>query len=179
MNDADELRFLLKAEQHLVQKLRQTSPDFVRLESLRSTLETYRSTAAVVTPPPEPAPKPVAPPPRPPVIWHTGGTGKSMSALIIENAEAILRTRGAPALSGWIGEELAKRGVDIPKDRRSQRISAALSGNAKFVNVKGQGYGLKEWPLAAAEDPGTATGSQSHGSSQEVVIDAGSHVNRH
>jgi hypothetical protein len=72
-------------------------------------------------------------------------TDRGMTAVIAASAD-YLRRKGARADSAEIQEELVRSGIleDGPRDR--SRITSYL-GRAKtmFDNVRGEGYGLREW----------------------------------
>ncbi|MGC2198633.1 MAG: hypothetical protein WA633_00575 [Stellaceae bacterium] len=72
-------------------------------------------------------------------------TDKGMNAVIEASAE-FLRRKGARADSVEIQKELVRRGIleDGPRDR--SRITSYLGrAKAMFDNVRGEGYGLREW----------------------------------
>jgi hypothetical protein len=75
---------------------------------------------------------------------------KGMNAVIEASAD-FLRRKGARADSAEIQKELVRSGVlaDGPRDR--SRITSYL-GRAKavFDNVRGEGYGLREWRTPSA-----------------------------
>ena len=77
-------------------------------------------------------------------------TDKGMNAVIEASAD-FLRRKGARADSAEIQKELVRSGVleDGPRDR--SRITSYL-GRAKavFDNVRGEGYGLREWRTPSA-----------------------------
>jgi hypothetical protein len=77
-------------------------------------------------------------------------TDKGMNAVIEASAD-FLRRKGALADSAEIQKELVRSGVleDGPRDR--SRITSYL-GRAKavFDNVRGEGYGLREWRTPSA-----------------------------
>ena len=66
---------------------------------------------------------------------------------VIEASADFLRRRGARADSAEIQKELVRCGIleDGPRDR--SRITSYLGrAKAMFDNVRGEGYGLREWP---------------------------------
>jgi hypothetical protein len=72
-------------------------------------------------------------------------TDKGMNAVIEASAD-FLRRKGARADSVEIQKELVRRGIleDGPRDR--SRITSYLGrAKAMFDNVRGEGYGLREW----------------------------------
>src|SRR5271156_190081 len=72
-------------------------------------------------------------------------TGKGMNAVIEASAD-FLRRKGTRADSAEIQGELVQRGIleEGPRDR--SRITSYLGrAKAMFDNVRGEGYGLREW----------------------------------
>ena len=72
-------------------------------------------------------------------------TDRGMNAVIEASAD-FLRRKGARADSAEIQEELVRCGIleDGPRDR--SRITSYLGrAKAMFDNVRGEGYGLREW----------------------------------
>ena len=72
-------------------------------------------------------------------------TEKGMNAVIEASAD-FLRRKGARADSAQIQEELVRCGIleEGPRDR--SRITSYLGrAKAMFDNVRGEGYGLREW----------------------------------
>lgn len=145
----DIIKSLLKEEHNLLQKLRENS-DFRRFEAVGQMIAVYRATATPVPKAEEPKTRTETPPEHPanPLkeIAIGAGAGKSVSALIVENARDFLHKKRSRATSGEIGDEMIKRGLPITRERRSNLVSAALSAKSHiFDNVKDQGYGLTEW----------------------------------
>jgi hypothetical protein len=65
---------------------------------------------------------------------------------VIEASADFLRRKGARADSAEIQKELVRCGIleDVPRDR--SRITSYLGrAKATFDNVRGEGYGLREW----------------------------------
>jgi hypothetical protein len=72
-------------------------------------------------------------------------TERGMNAIIAASAD-FLRRKGARAASAEIQEELIRGGIleEGPRDR--SRITSYLGrAKAMFDNVRGEGYGLREW----------------------------------
>ena len=72
-------------------------------------------------------------------------TDRGMNAVIEASAD-FLRRKGARAESAEIQEELVRCGIleDGPRDR--SRITSYLGrAKAMFDNVRGEGYGLRDW----------------------------------
>jgi hypothetical protein len=72
-------------------------------------------------------------------------TDRGMNAVIEASAD-FLRRKGARADSAEIQKELVRSGIleDGPRDR--SRITSYLGrAKAMFDNVRGEGYGLREW----------------------------------
>jgi hypothetical protein len=77
-------------------------------------------------------------------------TDRGMNAVIEASAD-YLRRKGARADSAEIQKELARSGIleDGPRDR--SRITSYLGrAKAMFDNVRGEGYGLREWRTPSA-----------------------------
>lgn len=72
------------------------------------------------------------------------GRQGSVSATVIEAAEAYLRQVGRRAMSGEIMTAISDR-VTVPGKTPTSTLSSYLSTSDLFDNVKGEGYGLKEW----------------------------------
>jgi hypothetical protein len=73
------------------------------------------------------------------------GRAGSASAIVIEGAESYLKKIKRRAMSGEIATELQQRGIKIPGQNAMAAVSSYLSTSELFDNVKGEGYGLKEW----------------------------------
>ena len=77
-------------------------------------------------------------------------TDRGMNAVIEASAD-YLRRKGARADSAEIQKELVRSGIleDAPRDR--SRITSYLGrAKAMFDNVRGEGYGLREWRTPSA-----------------------------
>jgi hypothetical protein len=77
-------------------------------------------------------------------------TDRGMNAIIEASAD-YLRRKGARADSAEIQKELVRSGIleDGPRDR--SRITSYLGrAKAMFDNVRGEGYGLREWRTPSA-----------------------------
>ena len=80
------------------------------------------------------------------------------AARVVAAAKAFLRDRASRATSSLIAEALVKNGVDIGGQDKPSRVSAYLSASKDFDNIRGQGYGLKEWEITLDDliKPGAA-----------------------
>ncbi len=73
----------------------------------------------------------------------------SMTAQIIEAATAYLLQKGTRAQTTEITEAVVRDGASLPDNPTKQRdyVSSILSHSPLFNNVRGEGYGLAEWPV--------------------------------
>ena len=68
------------------------------------------------------------------------------SARVVKAAADFLRQRKGRCTSSTITSALSQSGVEIGGTNKSSRVSAYLSAaKGTFDNVRGEGYGLKEW----------------------------------
>ncbi len=143
----DLIRALRERREELRNEL-QEHPAFQEYELVCRLLE--RREASVSTPPSlrpktpqrKPAPQQQQPVDRPAPFTRTD---KGMNAVIEASAD-FLRRKGARADSVEIQKELVRRGIleDGPRDR--SKITSYLGRvKAMFDNVRGEGYGLREW----------------------------------
>jgi hypothetical protein len=145
-------------ERRLLAELEAT-PAYKRLKAVRATLDAYTGEFAVtsgsmtiaVAPSLEgdkgddrdlATPNPERQPQSKRAIWLTGATN-------------YLREKGARATSGELVAVLTSRGIDLGGKNAAWKLSSILSGSPLFDNVRGEGYGLTEWPKRAAR-PGTS-----------------------
>jgi hypothetical protein len=80
---------------------------------------------------------------------------QSKRALWLDSATNYLREKGTRATSGELVAALTSRGIDIGGKNTAWKLSSILSGSPLFDNVRGEGYGLTEWPKRVTK-PGTS-----------------------
>jgi hypothetical protein len=147
---------LIKALRERREELRnelQEHPSFQEYELVCRLLERHEASVAIPSslrpkaPQRKPVPKRQPAPPQQPVDRPAPftRTDKGMNAVIDASAD-FLRRKGSRAESAEIQEELVRRGIleEGPRDR--SRITSYLGrAKAMFDNVRGEGYGLREW----------------------------------
>jgi hypothetical protein len=147
---------LIKALRERREELRnelQEHPSFQEYELVCRLLERREASVAIPSslrpkaPQRKPVPKRQQAPPQQPVDRPAPftRTDKGMNAVIDASAD-FLRRKGSRAESAEIQEELVRRGIleEGPRDR--SRITSYLGrAKAMFDNVRGEGYGLREW----------------------------------
>jgi hypothetical protein len=147
---------LIKALRERREELRnelQEHPSFQEYELVCRLLERREASVAIPSSlrPDTPLRKPVPkrqPAPRQQAVDRPAPftrTDKGMNAVIDASAD-FLRGKGSRAESAEIQEELVRRGIleEGPRDR--SRITSYLGrAKAMFDNVRGEGYGLREW----------------------------------
>lgn len=142
---AKQIDFLEAAkaeERRLLAELEATSA-YRRLEAVRATLAAYTGEFAVtsgsMTTNVAVAPSREAPP-------NPGRQPQSKRSLWLNSATNYLRQKGARATSGELVKALISRGIDLDSETNpAWKLSSILSGAPNLDNVRGQGYGLKEW----------------------------------
>jgi hypothetical protein len=70
---------------------------------------------------------------------------ESQAATVLRIAEEFLSTARRRAPSAEIYMEITGRGIVIPGQKPESVVSSYLSNSPKFDNVRGKGYGLREW----------------------------------
>jgi len=132
-----DLMAALKAEEHrLVAELEKTTL-FQKLEAVRLTIRLYEAQNAVDK-----------------NVRHTGSRAGTTSSAVLDGAEDYLRTAGRREMAPGITAELHRRGIVPSTDVQTVRSVASYLSTAKdrFNNVRGQGYGLAEWPIGPGGD---------------------------
>lgn len=91
-------------------------------------------------------------PETPPAVQIAAAPRKETEAgRVVEAAKVFLRQRKQRCTSGTITAALDQAGVAINGEDRASRVSAYLSAaKTVFDNVRGEGYGLREWHNGAA-----------------------------
>ncbi len=69
----------------------------------------------------------------------------SNAAVVCKIAEDFLRQHGRRAESSVIWEQVKRQNVDIAGEKPVSVVASYLSNSRIFDNVRGQGYGLREW----------------------------------
>ncbi len=69
----------------------------------------------------------------------------SVASTVITEAASFLKQRGSRAQTLEILAALKQRGLSFSSKNPAGSVSSALSHNALFDNVRGEGYGLVEW----------------------------------
>jgi hypothetical protein len=142
-------------------------PKFQNYEIIAELLARYE--AEVVSSPSSPVagspPTSQSPPTRRPP-FAPSETG--MAAVQRASAD-FLRARGSRAASPEIHAEMVRLGLMKPGDRDRTMVTSYLSRDkAMFDNVRGQGYGLREWS-ASPPDHGPASGDVSAAGSNGLI----------
>ena len=129
------------------------NPGFKRLMKIHLLRSDYRATAEI--------PAPVNPNPKPNRVAKKakrntkglfqpkpakGSAHGSKTKEVVAAAVTYFRRTRQRATSGEVVKALANMGVDVGGNKPGSSMSAYLSNNPRiFDNVKGEGYGLKEW----------------------------------
>ena len=134
MSTTDEMLRALKSEKQDLESSLQNDPRYQRIKAISALLELYQA----------------QPPKKVYGQWSVGrvkqAEPKSPTALIAQEAEKLLREKGRRFTSGPLAAILTERGVEVPGEDKSKRVSSALASRKKiFNNVPGEGYGLVEW----------------------------------
>jgi hypothetical protein len=132
-------------ERRLLAELEAT-PAYKRLEAIRATLSAYDDDNLGSGVPNQI--QPVDPVRQP----------KSKRAIWLHNVTNYLREKGARATSGELVKALASRGIDLGGDKAAWKLSSILSGANHLDNVRGEGYGLKEWSKPNGPMPRKSSG---------------------
>jgi hypothetical protein len=136
---AEERRLLAELE---------TTPAYKRLKAVRAILDAYTGEFAVTSNSMTIA---VAPSQeggkgdRDLAIPDPGRQPQSKRSIWLNGATNYLRQKGARATSGELVEALTSRGIDLGSENPAWKLSSILSGSPDLDNVRGKGYGLKEW----------------------------------
>jgi hypothetical protein len=160
---AKQIDFLeaAKAEERRLLAELHATPAYRRLEAIRATLNAYKDDLGLASTNPakaEPgltATTPAQQPTSKRSIWLNGATN-------------YLRQKGARATSGELVQALISRGIDLGSETNpAWKLSSILSGSPLFDNVRGEGYGLTEWPKRATK-PGTSAAAD-HASTSRLA----------
>ncbi|MGE5539425.1 MAG: hypothetical protein ACM30I_12475 [Gemmatimonas sp.] len=155
------LRALEKELSKLEAKLA-TNDDFTRWQRVKSTLEAYQSKAAAPQKASGDAPKASTPAAVTAVVPPTEPPAKNAD-IIIGEAVKYLREKKQRVNSTVMAQDLQARGVNLRGNNPAATLSAYLSAAKDQIdNVRGEGYGLKEW-----------SSSKSGGSSEMETPDSG------
>lgn len=90
-----------------------------------------------------------------------GGRPNSLTTQVLETSIAYFQSKGARAQTSEIADICVRAGVPLPDSITKQRdyVSSILSHSPLINNIRGQGYGLAEWPV-------TERGEEHHGFSE-------------
>ena len=78
-------------------------------------------------------------------VPNPGRQPQSKRSLWLNSATNYLRQKGNRATSGELVEALTSRGIDLGGKNPAWKLSSILSSSHDLDNVRGKGYGLKEW----------------------------------
>ena len=152
---------LIKALRERREELRnelQEHPSFQEYELVCRLLERREASVSIPSslrqkaPQREPAPRRKPAPQQQPVDRPAPfiRTDRGMNAVIEASAD-FLRRKGARADSAEIQKELVRSGILAEGPRDRSRITSYLGrAKAMFDNVRGEGYGLREWRTPSA-----------------------------
>lgn len=160
------LRHARREEQRLVDKLRRESPDFKKLEAVRTVIASYEIANADVAIVSEPtAAKETMASLSRSVSVHARIYGEMTKTRRLELAAIqYLQAKGDRAFASEIAKALKSKGVEIGgRDEAAEAAALAsyLSDSPAFNNIRGKGYGLIEWG-GKEEGLGVTTPSPSH-----------------
>jgi hypothetical protein len=148
-------------EQRLLRELEATSL-FRRLEAVRALLAEYESTPNI-TPSSHRARRP------------TSRKG-SLTSQVIAVAEDYLRKVQRRAQSLEILRVAQEHGMEVKGEKPTTVVASILSHCDLFDNVRGKGYGLKEWSMApTSPDDKMGSGGESEGLLGHSPTDAPNH----
>ena len=72
----------------------------------------------------------------------------SRASVIREIVRVHLRELKRRATSGELVPVIRARGVVLPGDNPRAIVASVLAAASEFDNIKGEGYGLRDWALA-------------------------------
>lgn len=129
-----DLKSALQAELAILQSELAKDPRYRKLVKIRGLLAEYDKLS--------PSPVTQASPLNP------RGQPKSLTTQILNAASAYLQQTGRRAATSELTLACVKAGVPLPGDTQRQRdyVSSILSHSPAFNNVRGEGYGLADWP---------------------------------
>jgi len=90
---------------------------------------------------------------------NPGGRAGSLTSRVLEASTSYLRQKGSRAQTSELTDACVAAGVPLPDTATKQRdyVSSILSHSPRINNVRGQGYGLAEWPAQPSEEDHTAS----------------------
>ena len=113
------------------------TPLYQKLDAVRRTIALYDAQTSAA---------------QPSVKTSTSRPGTASSA-VLAGAEDYLRLTGRREMAPGITAELHRKGIVPSTDVQTVRtVASYLSASDRFNNVRGQGYGLAEWPMNQASD---------------------------
>ena len=130
----------LRAELAALETELAADPRYQKISKIRDLLAIYEDEAPAATPAEMAAISRQAP--------RSRDRSNTMTGQVLDLAEAYLRRKGARAQTTEISEAVVRAGAPLPDNPTKQRdyVSSILSHSPRFNNVRGQGYGLAEWP---------------------------------
>ena len=130
-----------------------TIAEFRQWQALRVMVAEYQGSAAQAMPAVGNATPPMTGPPSSPVVPKPLGK----APVVVAAAVKLLKEHRRRMTSSEMAPALKARGLDLGGNRPAATLSAYLSAAPEIDNVRGEGYGLKEW---AASKPAIAPESE-------------------